>query len=62
MLSQWSFKISADLVIRRFSPIPKPSVANMNWTVLVFGIVAVFSAVYYAVGGRKSFKPPIRHD
>jgi hypothetical protein len=34
----------------------------MNWAILVFGIVALFSAVYYAVKGRKVFSPPIRKD
>jgi hypothetical protein len=34
----------------------------MNWAILVFGVVAIFSAIYYALGGRKNFNPPIRKD
>jgi len=34
----------------------------MNWAILVFGVVALISAGWYAVGGRKTFNPPIRKD
>ena len=45
-----------------------PSYANlksplyMSWAVLVFGAVTIFAAAWYAIGGRKSFDPPIRKD
>jgi len=34
----------------------------MSWAVLVFGAVTIFAAAWYAIGGRKSFDPPIRKD
>ncbi|KAK4551151.1 hypothetical protein LTR86_011305 [Recurvomyces mirabilis] len=49
-------------VIVLFPPVPKPTAAEMNWAILVFGVVALLSAGYYAVGGRRNFKPPIRKD
>lgn len=32
---------------------------NMNWAVLVFGVVIVFSMVYYAAWGRRVYSGPI---
>lgn len=32
---------------------------NMNWAVLVFGVVIIFSMVYYAAWGRKVYSGPI---
>jgi len=52
----------ADSMLRRFPPIPKPPASEMNWAILVFGIVALISACYYALAGRKNFNPPIRKD
>ena len=46
----------------RFPPIPDPSAALMNWAILLFGVIALFSGTYYAVAGRKTFNPPIRKD
>ncbi|KAK1045587.1 hypothetical protein LTR74_018108 [Friedmanniomyces endolithicus] len=45
-----------------FPPIPDPSAASMNWAILVFGVIALFSGIYYAVAGRKTFNPPMRKD
>jgi choline transport protein len=36
-----------------------PTVAQMNWAVVVTGSVAVFSVVYYALYARKSYTGPI---
>ncbi|KAG8169214.1 hypothetical protein KVR01_001963 [Diaporthe batatas] len=36
-----------------------PDVATMNWAVLVFGVVIIFSVVYYLVWARKIYTGPI---
>lgn len=33
--------------------------ANMNWSILLFGVVMMFSMVFYLVHGRKSYKGPV---
>ena len=52
----------ANHILRSFPPIPNPPPSYMNWAILVFGVVAIFSAGYYAISGRKNFNPPIRKD
>jgi choline transport protein len=32
---------------------------NMNWSILVTGVLAIFSTVYYLVWGKKTYKGPI---
>ncbi|KAK3117346.1 hypothetical protein LTR53_001397 [Teratosphaeriaceae sp. CCFEE 6253] len=49
-------------VLVLFPPITDPSAASMNWAILVFGAIALFSGIYYAVAGRKTFNPPMRKD
>ncbi|KAK6419559.1 hypothetical protein LTR81_007381 [Elasticomyces elasticus] len=34
--------------------------ATMNWSILIFGVVVVFSTVYYVLVGRKHFVPTLR--
>ncbi|KAK5127758.1 hypothetical protein LTR85_004874 [Meristemomyces frigidus] len=45
-----------------FPPVPNPTAAEMNWAVLAFGAIALLSAVYYVIGGREHFHPPLRKD
>ena len=52
----------SDTILRSFPPAKNPTPAGMNWAVLVFGVVAIFSACYYVVAGRKNFNPPLRKD
>lgn len=33
--------------------------ATMNWSILVTGVITIFSAVYYIVRARKIYKGPI---
>ncbi|KAK4903071.1 hypothetical protein LTR49_026879 [Elasticomyces elasticus] len=33
---------------------------TMNYAILIFGVVIVFSAVYYILVGRKRFVPTLR--
>ena len=34
----------------------------MNWAILLFGVIALCSGMYYAIAGRKTFNSPIRQD
>lgn len=44
-------------VISFFPPVPEPllTLAGMNWSVLVFAVVVLFSAVYLVLWGRKTY-------
>jgi len=35
---------------------------TMNYAILVFGVVIIFSAVYYVLVGRKQFVPTLRKN
>lgn len=48
------------LVIFSFFPTAvHPSAADMNWSCFMFGIVMIFSIVWYYTGGRKEYEGPI---
>ena len=42
-------------------PVPLLTMASMNWSVVVFLAVVVFSAVYFVVWGRKSYVGPVEY-
>ena len=44
-------------VIAFFPPFPEPllTTTSMNWSVLVFGVVVLFSMVYFVLSGRKNY-------
>jgi choline transport protein len=45
-----------------FFPIgPRPTVMDMNWAVLGYGIVLIFAAVYYVVRGRFAYVGPVNY-
>ncbi|KAK5726509.1 hypothetical protein LTR17_012632 [Elasticomyces elasticus] len=48
-------------VIAFFPPIPLPllTVVSMNWSILIFGVVVLFSMGYYVVFGRKQYVGPV---
>ena len=50
-------------VIAFFPPFPEPllTVESMNWSVLVFEIVVLFSMVYFVIWGRKSYVGPVEY-
>ncbi|KAK4901620.1 hypothetical protein LTR27_001392 [Elasticomyces elasticus] len=48
-------------VIAFFPPVPLPllTVVSMNWSILIFGVVVLFSMGYYVIFGRKQYVGPV---
>jgi choline transport protein len=45
-----------------FFPIgPQPTVVDMNWAVLGYGTVLIFSVVYYVFRGRVAYVGPVEY-
>lgn len=42
-------------------PAPMLTLSLMNWSVLVFGAVTMFSAFYFIVWGRKGYAGPVEY-
>jgi choline transport protein len=42
-----------------FPAAPHPTVQSMNWSVLMFGGIMIFSLVYYYVWGRYTYSGPV---
>ena len=55
--------LSLVFVISFFPPVPLPllTLAGMNWSVLVFAVVVLFSGVYFVVWGRKYYVGPVEY-
>ncbi|OCK80861.1 amino acid transporter [Lepidopterella palustris CBS 459.81] len=48
-------------VMTFFPPQPKPSAVVMNWNILVYGCVVVFSIVYFVFRGRYRYVGPVEY-
>ena len=50
-------------VIVFFPPVPDPllTVVSMNWSILIFGVVVLFSMSYYFLWGRKVYVGPVEY-
>ncbi|KAK9780448.1 putative Amino acid transporter [Seiridium cardinale] len=46
-------------VLSFFPVTPSPSAAGMNWNILIYGVVVVFSLVYYFFSGRHRYVGPV---
>ncbi|KAF2261345.1 amino acid transporter [Lojkania enalia] len=44
-----------------FPSAPNPKVADMNWAVLGYGVVIIFSIVYYLLRGRHQYVGPVEY-
>lgn len=44
-----------------FPPTPSPDPVSMNWNVLIYGTVVVFSIVYFFVKGRYQYVGPVEY-
>ena len=44
-----------------FPPMPNPSLPDMNWGILGYGVVIIFSIVYYLVWGNKQYVGPVEY-
>lgn len=42
-------------------PIPLLTLESMNWSIVVFAAVVVFSAVYFVVWGRRRYVGPVEY-
>jgi amino acid transporter len=40
---------------------PNPTAAEMNWSILIYGVVAVFSLIYYVFRGRHRYRGPVAY-
>jgi choline transport protein len=61
-INLFSLAFLAMLFIFIFFPAePKPTVQEMNWAVLIFGGVMIFSLVYFMLVGRKTYAGPVEY-
>jgi choline transport protein len=44
-----------------FPASPDPSVRSMNWNILIYGVVVIFSLVYFFFVGRKVYVGPVEY-
>lgn len=44
-----------------FPQSPHPGVASMNWNILVFGTIVVFSTIFFVVVGRHRYAGPVEY-
>ncbi|KAL5114625.1 hypothetical protein ACEQ8H_007470 [Pleosporales sp. CAS-2024a] len=49
------------LLFSFFPTYPHPLAANMNWNILIYGLVVLFSLVYFFVKGRKAYAGPVEY-
>ncbi|EUC36330.1 hypothetical protein COCVIDRAFT_38996 [Bipolaris victoriae FI3] len=49
------------LVFVFFPTFPHPTAALMNWNILIYGVVVIFSFIYFAVKGRKVYVGPVEY-
>jgi amino acid transporter len=51
--------LSLSFVFLFFPAAPHPTAESMNWSILMFGSIVIFSLVYYYVWGRYSYVGPV---
>jgi choline transport protein len=44
-----------------FPPMPQPPLEEMNWSILIFGTVILFSLAYFYVKGRHVYVGPVEY-
>ncbi|PGH04402.1 hypothetical protein GX51_03561 [Blastomyces parvus] len=58
----FSFAYLGFAIIFTFFPnANNPTPISMNWSILVFGIVAIFAGLQYVIHGRKIYEGPVAH-
>ncbi|KAH8646232.1 amino acid/polyamine transporter I [Xylariales sp. PMI_506] len=68
-LGRWGLPINiasevflvAVFILAFFPTTPAPNAAGMNWNILIFGVVIVFSMVYYFIHGRHRYVGPVEY-
>lgn len=48
-------------IIAFFPAFPHPTPDLMNWNILIYGIVVMFSLAYFALKGRKVYVGPVEY-
>lgn len=48
-------------VLAFFPTAPDPSASKMNWSILIYGAVALISFVYYVARGRHQYVGPVEY-
>lgn len=51
----------AFLILSFFPESKNPTADGMNWSILIYGAVAVFSLVYYFANGRHRYAGPVEY-
>jgi len=51
--------LSVTFVMVFFPPAPRPAPKYMNWNIVVFSLVLIFSFLYYIFRGKHTYKAPI---
>lgn len=49
------------LVLSFFPETKDPDAVGMNWSILIYGVVVVFSLAYYFVNGRHRYAGPVEY-
>lgn len=49
------------IVFLAFPEAPYPSLVNMNWSCLMFGVLFGVAVVYYFLFGRRTYKGPVEY-
>ena len=44
-----------------FPAAPDPTVASMNWAILIYGVAVLFAVGYYLVKGRHEYDGPVHY-
>lgn len=44
-----------------FPTFPHPTPDLMNWNILIYGVVVIFSLVYFFIYGRKMYEGPVEY-
>ncbi|KAK7737482.1 hypothetical protein SLS53_006555 [Cytospora paraplurivora] len=48
-------------VVSFFPTTPHPDAASMNWNILIYGVVAIMSVVFYFLRGRHQYDGPVEY-
>lgn len=49
------------LLFAFFPSYPHPTADLMNWNILIYGLVVIFSLVYFLAKGRKVYEGPVEY-
>ena len=52
--------LTISFVLSFFPISPKPSAADMNWAILLFGAVVILATGYYHMKGKYRYVPPVQ--